>query len=103
MDFRQNWYIGSQPAFDVHVPNAGASLIELPASRIVAELPAEQLVTSSPGAGHDCEGGGKLAALHVVTGEPPPPHVRNPEPHAHSPWGNMQQIPRVAMDVEAPG
>jgi hypothetical protein len=102
-DFRQNWYIGSQSAFDVHVPNAGASLGGLPASRIVAELPAEQLVTSWRGGGHVCDGGGKLAALHVVTGEPPPPHVRKPEPHAHSPSGNMQQIPRVAIDVDAPG
>lgn len=56
VDLRQNWYIGSQSAFDVHVPNAGASLGELPASRIVAELAAEQLVTSWRGEAHVCEG-----------------------------------------------
>jgi hypothetical protein len=87
----------------VHEPNAAASLLAPPPSRGAAAAPAEQLDTSIPGLAHVCVGAGKLAALHVVTGEPPPPHVWSPAPHAQSPPGNMQQRPSVAMTVDAPG
>jgi hypothetical protein len=101
--FSQNWYVGSQSALDVHEPNAGASLGGLPASIGAPASPAEQLATRTVPPLHVCVGGGKFAALHVVTGEPPPPQVWSPEPHAHSPSGNMQQIPSVAPVVEPPG
>jgi hypothetical protein len=101
--FWQNWYIGSQSAFDVHDPNAGPSPLALPASRGAPEVPVEQLATSTSGLAHVWLGAGKLAALHVVTGEPPAPHVCSPAPHAQSPPGNMQQRPSVAIVVDAPG
>jgi hypothetical protein len=103
VDFWQNWYVGSQSVFDVQEPNAVASTGGLLASMGAAAVPAEQLVTSISGLAHVCTGGGKFAALQVVTGEPPPPHVRSPAPHAHSPFGNMQQRPSDAIVVDAPG
>jgi hypothetical protein len=72
--FWQNWYVGSQSAFDAHAPNGGASVVA-PPSTGVAAAPAEQLESSTWGLVQVCVGGGKFAALHVVTAEPPPPHV----------------------------
>ena len=63
----QNWYVGSQSAFDAHEDDASDTLAS------AGTLPALQLVTATPS--RHALGGGKFAALHVVTGEPSPPHV----------------------------
>ncbi len=102
VDFEQNWYCGSQSAFDVHEPNDATSASGLPES-LGAPMPVVQLATVVRPPEHVDDFGGKLLALHVETGEPPPPHVCNPAPHAQSPLGNLQQIPSDDCVVEPPG
>ncbi len=72
--FMQNWNVGSQSALDVHEPNVETSLCGLLPESLGA-APVEQLATVVRPPEHVDDFGGKFLALHVVTGEPPPPQV----------------------------
>jgi hypothetical protein len=95
--------MGSQSVLDVHDPDGRASIGGVPESSGAPASSAEQLAKSTFPEAHACVGAGKFAALQVVTGAAPIPHVCSPAPQAHSPFENMQQIPSVAVIVEAPG
>jgi hypothetical protein len=75
--FLQNWYIGSQSAFDVHrEANGEASPGTSPPESPGTPAPgSEQLASLLLPAGQVCIGGGKFAALHALTAEPPIPQV----------------------------